>query len=255
MIIVLLIDDNKEDSQTLIEVAKRHEIQLLHYQNYEAGFVEIRKNPNIQGLIFDAKCWKTQKEQEDEVEPSEDALAEGLKLLADYEKNTERYLPLVVNTGYTFPLQFFKPLLAPFKAQIFEKAKTNPEDIFGHLKKLIQNAENYQIERKYADVFDIFEKRPIYNTLKINLLNILKSVENKKLNKETLVEARKIFETLRSDFPSSQPDSIHPLTNVLWKLTSFYLHKNSPEPSIYAIQSAIFALLEILLWFKSEKEK
>ncbi len=253
MITILLIDDDIEYVKSLTNNAKLSDLNLIYYQNYEAGFEEIRKNPNIQGLIFDAKCWKTKKEQEDETEPSEDALAEGLKLLADYEKNSEHYLPLVVNTGYTFPLQYFKPLLEPFKAQIFEKVKTNPEDIFGHLKKLIQDSESYQIERKYADVFEIFEKKPIYNALKINLFNILMGLESKKLNKETLVEARKIFETFRSDFPSVQPDNIYPLTNALWKLTSFYLHKNSPEPSIYAIQSTIFILLDVLLWFKSEK--
>lgn len=123
MMTILLIDDDIEYSKSLVNNAKLSDLNLIYHQNYEAGFEEIRKNPTIQGLIFDAKCWKTQKEQEDEVEPSEDALAEGLKLLADYEKNTERYLPLVVNTGYSFPLQFFKPLLVPFKAQILRRQK------------------------------------------------------------------------------------------------------------------------------------
>jgi hypothetical protein len=262
MITILLIDDDIEYIKSLVNNAKLSDLNLIYHQNYEAGFEEIHKNPSIQGLIFDAKCWKTKKEQENEVEPSEDALAEGLKLLADYEKNTEHYLPLVVNTGYTFPLQYFKPALSAFKAQIFEKAKANPEDIFGHLKNLIQNSESYQIERKYTDVFEIFEKGYLGQDVREKLLNILRNInrtENAEISK-TLSAIRAVKEEIIRNQPNpSQPNLISSLSMTIQKNASDY-GSHPPrvkdiQPTKYTVISLTHALLEMLLWFKSEKEK
>jgi hypothetical protein len=263
MMKVLLIDDDKEYGKSLVRFAQVNDIKLFHYQNYEAGFEEIRRNPTIQALIFDAKCWKTKAEQEEEVEPSEDALSLALTLLAEYEKSTGKFLPIAVNTGYNFPLQYFKPLLTPFQARIFEKGKTDPEELFGHLKERIQHSESYQIERQYADVFEVFEKGYLGQSEKNDLLNILKSKNGQDISEitKTIALIRTIEEKIRKN-PSvakiKKNELIKASNSMIATVANNYGSHNYLQDggitTYYTVKSLTYALLEILLWYKNERE-
>lgn len=166
------------------------------------------------------------------------------------------------------------------------------------MKKLIQNAENYQIERKYADVFEIFEKGYLGQSERERLLNILRKLDSKTLVKDNFNTLRKILEAIfislnqthnqlipnRCIIPIQNrpnltwvwhylrgevryPDrtseiNTNPLSNYYLALISFLQeitdinsHNYPANPSDYAYKSTVFALLEMLLWFKSEKEK
>lgn len=266
MITFLLIEDNQDYADSLVLNAKISEIMLLHRQNYEDGFKQIRNNPEIKALIFDAKCWKTRQEQDEESEPSDDALGEGLRLLADYEKSTGKYLPLAVNTGYTYPSQFYEPLLKPFQAKVFEKGKTNPDDIFEYLKLRIQNTENYQIERQYVEVFEIFEKGYLKEDIKNNLLDIIKNQNKVELPqiRKNLALIRSTKETVMQVLSNQKPNFKQPLLiiqyseHLIHKMASNYGSHNPRfddiKPTQHTVICLFHALMDILLWFKKEME-
>lgn len=244
---ILLIDDEAEYCESLRKLALvKYKATLTYFHSYEEGFADLYKNTAYQAIIFDAKCL-INKEQEVE---SDDALDYALKRLSDFESQTQRFLPFVVNTGYDYFTSFFATGLQERKSKIFLKTKP-PEELFEHLLDAIANSETYRIERKYADVLSIFEKAE-YATVKNDVLSFLKDLENDTVTRDTLVAIRKVFEISRNGFPASQPDNIHPLTGCIWKMTSHYLHKNAPLPSSYLIKSLGYALLDVLLWFKKE---
>jgi hypothetical protein len=244
---VLLIDDEAQYCENLRKFALvRYNANLTYFHNYEEGFADLLQNTAYQAIILDAKCL-INKEQEVE---RDDALDYALKRLSDFEKQTQRFLPFVVNTGYDYFTSFFATGLQERKSKIFLKSEP-PEKLFDYLQHAIAHSDTYRIERKYADVFEVFEKTE-YATIKNDALAYLKDFENDTVTRDTLVSIRKVFETLRNDFPASQPDNIHPLTGCIWKMTSHYLHKKAPLPSSYLIKSLGYALLDVLLWFKAE---
>lgn len=249
---VLLIDDDEEAiCKKLQRNAKDEGIEIVYFCNYEAGFAELNRNfTQYHALVLDAKCWKTQAEQDNDHDPTDDAISEGLRLLGEFENRTAYFLPVVVNTGFSFPESYFSPQINAIKARIFRKG-TEPDELWAHLKNIVANSQTYQIERKYADVLVVFEKSE-YASVKSDVLAFLKDIETETITRDTLVSIRKVFETLRNDFPASQPDNIHPLTGVIWKMTSHYLHKNAPLPSPYLVKAMGYALLDVLLWFKNE---
>ena len=267
MITLLLIDDEKINyADSLVLNAKINDINIIYFQNYEAGFKELHNNLNIQGLIFDAKCWKTQAEQDAGIESSDDGLAEGLKLLQEYEQNTQNYLPLVVNTGREFPLQFFKPLLEPLQATIFQKGKINPDDIFNNLKKRIENSVNYKLERQYADVFVVFKKGYLDTSVKNNLLDILANMHTTDINeiRKNLASIRVIRDAIIQGFLKNKPNYKTPdlisqlFTYLIQNVSSNYgSHKpknNDILPSKYTTITLANALMEVLLWFEKEMD-
>lgn len=247
---VLLIDDEEEIiCKKLQRNAKEEGIEVTYFCNYEAGFAELNRNfTQYHALVLDAKCWKTQAEQDNDHNPTDDALSEGLRLLAEFESKTQHFLPIAVYTGFDFPQNYLSPQINAIKARIFRKG-TDHAELFAYLQERVAHSDTYRIERKYADVLVVFEKVE-YAGIKNDVLAYLKDLENDSVTRDTLVSIRKVFETLRGNFPASQPDNIHPLTASIWKMTSHYLHKNAPLPSAYLIKSLGYALLDVLLWFK-----
>lgn len=259
---ILLIDDEISACEGLAKLAdEKYGIAIEYFHNHDEGFAELLKNPKYQALILDAKCL-INKEQETE---SDDALDYALKKLADFEQKTGRYLPFAVNTGYEYFAQFFASGLKERKARIFSKAKPKGE-LFEYLIAEINNAENTQIEKQYADVFEIFTKGYLDNDVKQNLLNILKN-----MSKVEIAEVRKnlalirvtkenILQILLTHTKFSQPNLIFSLSNdLIHKVASNYGSHNPKSkdiaPTKYTVISLVNALLEILLWFKTEMEK
>jgi hypothetical protein len=80
---------------------------------------------------------------------------------------------MVVSTGKDFVAKHFLPQLTALQAKIFQKEKTNPDELFNELILRIEAIENYKIERQYADVFAVFAKNYLSNDVKLNLLSIL----------------------------------------------------------------------------------
>ncbi len=248
---VLLIDDEEETiCKKLQRNAKDESIEITYFCNYEAGFAELNRSfSQYHALVLDAKCWKTQAEQDNDHNPTDDALSEGLRLLAEFEHKTQCFLPVAVYTGFDFPQNYLSPQLNAIKARIFRKG-TDHAELFTYLKETAAHSDTYRIERKYADVLAVFENAK-YTSIKNDALAYLKDLENDGLTRDTLVNIRKVYDSLRNDFPTLQPDNIHPLTKAIWSVGSFYLHKNAPLPSPYLIKSLGYALLDVLLWFKA----
>jgi hypothetical protein len=266
MITILLIDDDMPYATSLCNNAKlRGDLELIHYQNYEAGFKELRTNPSINGLIFDAKCWITQQEQDEEVEPSEQGLSEGLRLLQEYETITQNYLPMIVSTGKDFAAKHFLPQLTALQAKIFQKEKTNPGELFNELILRIEAIENYKIERQYADVFAVFAKNYLSNDVKLNLLSILNTMQRADIGeiRKNLALIRTINETTMQELLNKkgyfkQPDLISEFSGLIRRVCNNYgSHKprnNDILPSKYAVITLTNALLEIILWFGKEMD-
>ncbi len=263
MIQVLLIDDENEYCESLAKLADAgYGIQITHFQNHEDGFAALAKNPDYKALILDAKCF-INAEQETE---SDDALDYALKRLADFEQSTVKHLPFAVNTGYDYFARFFEKGITDRKAKIFSKAKS-PKELFEYLISAINNTENMQIEKQYADVFEVFEKGYLDNELKMNLLNILKNMKKVELAeiRKNLALIRNVKEKMTQRLLSAnnsyaQPDliaqfSVHLIPKVASNYGSHTPRNNDILPSKYTVIALTNALLELLLWFKSEMNK
>ncbi len=259
----LLIDDDLGYCQSLVLFGKINGININFRHNHTDGFAELEKNTNYQALILDVKCLI----DSSQAIPHESAFGLALEMLTNFEKRTERFLPFAVCTGYDELMPTFKPQIEYRKAKIYHKGSMNHQiEMLAYLKIQVENSQNFQLERQYADVFEIFEKGYLEQDVKSNLLNILKN-----MNSVEIAEIRKNLALIRSTRETiiqvlgnhnrnfSQPELISKFSDLVNKVASNYgSHKpriNDISPSKYSVISLAFALLEMLLWFKSEKEK
>lgn len=193
MIDVLLIDDSQEDCESIKNLATFHNIEVSYYHNLKEGLDDLFNNPKYKGLILDARCL-VDKDQETE---SDDFLFVALGRLKEWEKNTKQSISTVINTGYMNDYEKFQRVFEEQKIPIYTKGD-NSDDLFEGLLERIQNADKYQIELKYQDVFEIFKKGYLPNQQYSNLLELLLNSENASEARiqTNLVLVRKIQEAI-----------------------------------------------------------
>jgi hypothetical protein len=255
----LLIDDDLGYCQSLALFGKISGINITFKHNHKEGFAELGNGLKYQALILDAKCLV----DDIETKPSVKALGIALEMLTDFEKQTERFLPFVVCTGFNDFEPFFEGSLEKRKAKLYYKGEQNHQiEMLAYLKTQVENSQNFQLEKQYADVFEIFEKGYLGQDVREKLLNILRNInrtDNAEISK-TLSAIRAVKEEIIRNQPNpSQPNLISSLSSTIQRNASDY-GSHPPRvkditPTKYTVISLAHALLEMLLWFKSEKEK
>lgn len=186
-----------------------------------------------------------------------------LDKLREIEVNTKRHIPFVVSTGYFENFKAFEKMLEERKAKIFPKNQPKKE-LFEYLKGQIERSGEIQIEKQYADIFELFEKGHLDVTFRSELMTLLKEMHLEDEQKIALnfAAVRRLKEMLLHSVKEKRPDFSlpYPLISNFSKLiqdisSSYGSHvnkKSTYKATKYAIISLTNALLEMLLWFKNE---
>lgn len=193
---ILLIDDEKEVCESLTDFASQFgitefdtDIIITDCQNWQDG-AEILEKEYFHALILDAKCMI---DSDQEVE-NFDFLTIALERLGEIERKKDRHIPFVVNTGYfgEKETQMMQRLITERKGEIFSKSLPKDE-MFRYLLSEIENAENTKIEKRFPDVFEIFDKGYLDEIFRGHLFKLLKTS-----NSDDPTEIKKNLALLRS---------------------------------------------------------
>lgn len=255
---IILIDDEKEYCATMKNESRYYGMRVTDFQNWEEGIREFLSDVRYKALILDAKCLIHQDDEKEDM----NFLPYVLDKLREIEVNTNRHIPFVVSTGYFDNLVMFEKTLQERKAKIFSKTAPKKE-MFEYLKSQIERSGEIQIEKEYADIFELFEKGHLDATFRSELMTLLKEMQTEDERKiaDNFAAIRRIKETLmrvvkekKPDF--KQPKMVYEFSNLIKNVSSTYgSHgdkKLDYKSGKYAIISLTNALLEMLLWFKNE---
>lgn len=281
---ILLVDDDKSYSQTLVERAfDDHCIELIHYIDWESAFTQLKGNPDkFQAIILDAKGKLTQ-------DDSSENMSHILKALQDINRLEGHgiFIPYIINTGYiddsvvsvlTGVKIYAKGDEEKMLKYLIEKIKCSPYD---RLRKKHENILSLfddvslpiQSGRKLMDVM-IFAEHPIWNKAADDFFTPLRKILEAvfwKLKEQNDIDAKcfpgnKINmkacidyiegNSVRIDritFPGNRIIPLH-VGNSLWyiyNMTGTFSHNyiGETEVSHYSLQSVVQALCEVLYWF------
>jgi hypothetical protein len=191
---ILQIDDNKEHCDRLKTLAWRLgkkqdlDVRVSDFQNLEEGYAELEKEIKYKALILDAQCVINKGENEDL-----EFLSEALRRLDEINRKTNRiYTPFAINTGFAvFPeVRSQERSIIERNGKVFDKS--DEENMLAYLFEEISKSENTKIEKEYADVFEVFEKGYLDSKFRIELLKILKTINDDAKNQENLRAVRVI---------------------------------------------------------------
>jgi hypothetical protein len=291
---ILLIDDEQKESpfiKSFQNKARDFGMKITHFERGKFGLEELRLNPHkYKALILDARCiWDEKQEY-----PDDKFLTRAVAELERLEKDLNQTYPTAVNTGYIEDFQEEREFILSRNGDIFKKSTDGESEqtrIFEFLKNKIENSEEW----RYKDVFEVFDKSYLDTENRIRLIECLRKLDNSPLVKDDFNALRKVLEAVyerlkdknlvhkkvsgnlewtwlylsgksvnvgtkvKEDFlPKIQavfPPHISQNVKTVKELASSDSHYNSDSVTNYTYKSAVFALLAILLWFKSLMEK
>ena len=276
---MLIIDDATPYVESLYRDAQRHNIRLLHARSLEEGreIYASREGRVVAGIILDGKCLK---ERGQEV-PDNSFLAAALKYFAEKAP----HLPLVVLTGETELYRNLSDLYAG-TVQVYSKGR-DEKDMLGYLLDEAHQLEWLKIVRQYRDVFEGLAER-LGVDAEQELISSLSNMgsDDQTVIRNTLISLRrlqeKIFIALHKVAPGAIPAHlvtgeinvvgiykhlsergaierykvIDRFCELVYKVTSdngAHTPYENPKypPTRYTVQAVTFALLDLLLWFKT----
>ena len=285
---ILIVDDDKEPVEILRRDAEssRFRMKLVHCTSLEFAKETIKsKGVNyFAGVILDAQC-STEKNG------LADGGFVGSALKYFQQEDTS-VLPLVFLTGVKNYYDRIKDMHRGYK--VYHKGGEGTEDMLSYLREQGEALDHVKETRKvtepFPDVFSIFEKEYLDSKVEQELITCLKNMNSGELPqiKSNLVLIRgiqeQIYIALKKNNSTLIPDKhMKPRVNVpgIYKhLTdtgkvkeySIVYHfastiynvasaggSHTPydvfyEPTKYTVQACIYAMLDLLLWFKSVME-
>ena len=282
---VLLIDDKVKEMHEFIGIAKQNRVIIKGVRdNSEAGIEELTSSPGkYDAVILDAKAFR--KVNQEVGTESLKSLRDSINGIKDLERKSGRKIPFCVYTGHKKNMgEAWEDDL-----KVFVKGR-DQEVMFKFLKEEIKNLPETIVIQEYYDVFELFDLNYLDSKYKAKLLYILMNFETKKQVEleNLLLHIRKILEGVyktlgelgridSSLIPRGRPNleycqryisglpidemgkippSIVP-SHISW---SFKIIKENAsaagahdyQTSIhnYSLKTMVFALLDVLLWFK-----
>ena len=276
---MLIIDDATTYVESLYRDAQRHHIRLLHARSLEEGreIYSSRDGGGIAGIILDGKCLK---ERVQEV-PDNSFLAAALKYFAEKAP----HLPLVVLTGETELYRNLSDLYAG-TVQVYSKGR-DEEEMLTYLVGEANQLEWLKIVRQHRGIFEGLAER-LGSDAEQELISCLLNMgsDDHTTIRNTLVSLRRLQEKIFIALYKVDPGMIpaHLVTGEI-NVISIYKHLSergaierykvidrfcelvfkvtsdngahtpyqNPKypPTRYTVQAVTFALLDIILWFKS----
>jgi hypothetical protein len=275
---MLIIDDATPYVESLYRDAQRLAVRLLHARSLEEGReIYAGQGRGLAGIILDGKCLK---ERGQEV-PDNSFLGAAIK----YFGEKAPHLPLVVLTGETDLYRNLSDLYAG-TVRVYSKGR-DEQLMLAHLIKEAQQLEWFRVVRQYGEVFDGLAGR-LGSDAEQELISCLLNMgsEDQTVIRNTLIGLRrlqeKIFIALHKADPGLIPAHlvsgeinvvgiykglaekgaierykiIDRFCELVFKVTSdngahtAYQNPKYP-PTRYTVQAVTFALLDLILWFKS----
>jgi len=185
---VLLIDDDKDFSTSLIGDGRRNGLNIIHETNWETGFIRLKNDPGIQFLILDGKCLL----DEDQEKPKNNFLSKVLPELRVYETQFNRPVPFCVNTGFIERYSEDQE----GNCEVFGKAQDN-SPMFDFIKEEVAKTDLYGYKLKYGSAFNAFSEDLILPVHLSNLYKLLEALEGKrKIEKQLFEVIRELVEEI-----------------------------------------------------------
>ena len=276
---MLIIDDSTPYVESLHRDAQRYAIRLLHARSLEEGR-EIhlgRGGRGIAGIILDGKCLK---EKGQEV-PDNSFLGAAIK----YFGEKAPHLPLVVLTGETDLYRNLSDLYAG-TVRVYSKGRDEKE-MLTHLLGEAHKLEWLKVVNQYRDVFEGLSGR-LGSDAEQELISCLLNMgsSDQTIIRNTLICLRrlqeKIFIALSRENPGLIPAHlvtgemnvvgiykhlaergaierykiVDRFSELVYKVTSdngAHTPYENPKfpPTKYTVQAVTFALLDLILWYKT----
>jgi ActR/RegA family two-component response regulator len=275
---ILIIDDNQAYVEALHRDAQRRGIALLYAGSLEEGreLFEQQDNWTLSGIILDVKCLKERQQQV----PDNSFITAAVR----YFSEKAAHLPMVVLTGEPDQFRNLSELYAG-TLQIFSKGR-DEAGMFAFLVGQAEKLDYVRISRAHADVFSVVS-RYLGPEAEQELLSCLRDMTNPEpaTIRNTLVCVRRLEERIyialsRADASLLPPHLVAGEINLvgcykhlvekgvveryriidrfaelIYKITSengshipYATLKYPPTP--YTVQTVIYALLDLLLWFR-----
>ena len=276
---MLIIDDSTPYVESLHRDAQRCQIRLLHARSLEEGreLFAGREGRGIAGIILDGKCLK---EKGQEV-PDNSFLSAAIK----YFGEKAPHLPLAVLTGETDLYRNLSDLYAG-TVRVYSKGR-DEKVMLDHLLGEAQQLEWLKVVRQHQDVFAGLADR-LGGDAEQELISCLLNMgsDDQTTIRNTLISLRRLQEKIFIALHKADPGVIpaHLVTGeinvvgiykhlsergaierykvidrfceLVFKVTSdngAHTPYENPKypPTKYTVQAVTFALLDIILWFKT----
>jgi hypothetical protein len=189
---VLLIDDDKDNYDSLKNKAARNHV-LLHFKdNLKDGMKELKENMNLDAVILDGKAYLEPGQQRGT--EKENFVHEALTQIRILENEQERVIPKCVLTAWYDQL---KDSLDG-RTCIYDKKKISLDEkllteMFNNLREDVNQAGVLNIRRKYADVFTAVSDI-LPNATTVTLNRILSLVEEGRIDQNDFNSIREVLE-------------------------------------------------------------
>jgi CheY-like chemotaxis protein len=250
---ILIIDDQKEFVDAFITKMSAKGISVATARSFEGLQKEMPKlHHKIAVVILDIKCLISDNQ---EVE-NEDFILTAITYL---EQNYPKF-PRIILTGDDESFIGFQRFNK--NEEVFLKGQE--DELFDRIKCFCDNSENLKIKREYSEIFEIFENKWMNAVQEIQMLNILKSLDEQDSSKfgGILRNVRAMQEAIykeinKKDKAIIPDDMFEPNGKIIWnKLMKHLIGKSSetncvkqriPDELAYKNQT-IFNFAESLYW-------
>jgi hypothetical protein len=218
---ILIIDDREDFVQAFVTKMSAKKISVATAKSFEGLQKQMPKiHHKIAVVILDIKCLINDNQ---EVE-NEDFIGTAITFL---DQNYPKF-PRIILTGDDESFTGFKRFNT--NEEFFLKGKE--DELYERIKWYCDNSENLKIKREYSDIFEIFEQQLLDNAQEVQMLNILKKLNEKDFSKfggivrdiRAMQEA--IYKKINQKNPTIIPNDKFKISDGMIEFNSLMAHLN-----------------------------
>lgn len=207
---VLMIDDDKDNYDSLKNYAAAQRIRLRYAKSLDLGIDQLSTNKSLLAVILDGKGFL--KSDQEKGSESANFVHQALTEIAILEKEQDRFIPKCVLTAWYEQLE--ESLNG--RVDVFDKKKIALDDelkkmMFSTLKDKVINSKEYKIRHTHSSLFEVV-KKSMTPSIDASLYNILEAAESNKCEKNDFVLVRDVFEAVLKALSRSEirliPDNL-----------------------------------------------
>ncbi|MFA5819755.1 MAG: hypothetical protein WC854_10840 [Bacteroidales bacterium] len=220
---ILLIDNEKDYCITLKKIAAMNNFEIHFQTNFEDGFTKLESGiDQFMGVILDARCFRNPDDEVNKLEKDQ-GIYGAVKKLLEFRKQTGRYIPFCVNTGFSAD---FRDNLEEMDVQVFDKL-TDRDKMFSYLTGEIVKMPETKIRNEFSDVFETFRLGYLDSKTEkklITILSLLEKEDSTELKELLYNPVRQILEAIYKEL-NKLDDTLIPgvginyeknLVNIYW---------------------------------------
>ena len=279
---VLIIDDDLSFVEDLQRDANPYRIRLDHVTNLEDGLLKLQEKGerHFAGVILDVICLKDRKQQI----PDPSFIS---KAKEEFDKRAPA-LPKVILTGETARAESFREIFHG-NTNVYHKNSEQIEEMLKYLVEQSEQLPKYKFSKKYPEVFSVFDNGYLGATEEQALLTCLEKMDNfeptviadnlgrlRRLQESIYLainkidpnvvpigtiekngpNCRKIMSHLRIKRYVDEDKIVDKFADTVYTVASDYgnhVPNTTPQyhPTRFSVQAVTFAMLDLLMWFKS----